>query len=108
MNKQLVFTASLLLACGSTFAYAGNVAGDSNASTDALIVAQNTEEDGATINGENAHERSQRIQQEAEKAEEKAGDKTKVTTEGSAEGDADADAKSGSGSAGAEAGASSK
>lgn len=106
MNKQLVFTASLLLACGSTFAYAGNVAGDSNASTDALIVAQNTEEDGATINGENAHERSQRIQQEAEKAEEKAGDKTKVTTEGSAEGDADA--KSGSGSAGAEAGASSK
>lgn len=108
MNKQLVFTASLLLACGSTFAYAGNVAGDSNASTDALIVAQNTEEDGATINGETAHERSQRIQQEAEKAEEKAGDKTKVTTEGSAEGDADADAKSGSGSAGAEAGASSK
>lgn len=107
MNKQLVFTASLLLACGSTLAYAGSVApisGSSNVSSDAIILAQNTSDEGATINGETAEERSKRIQQESEEAEKKAGDKAKVTTQGEAKGKAGAE--SDSGSADAEAGAS--
>lgn len=71
MSKQLVFTAGLLLASVSIATYAGNIAsvsGDVN--TDPTILAQNTLDKGATINGETAHERSQRIQQEAQRQQE--------------------------------------